>query len=97
MIKNRTNDIQEEKGRISSSNYSDYYSTFDLGVAAALVSNNFSLFSLEKSNPKKVQFIFIREADIEKIVHDYFSDQLKINARTLFDNTKMLKNRIYSE
>lgn len=84
-------------GRISSDNYPDFYYTYDLGCSAALVSSGLELVSLEKSNPKKVQFVFRRKAGMEKIVDDYWSDQLKVKARSFFDNTKMLKNRIYSE
>lgn len=92
-----TNDIPEEQGRISSDNYTDHYLTYDLGCSSALVSSGFELVSLDKSNPKKVQFIFKREIKIDKVVDEYWADKLTVSARTFFDNTKMLKNRIYSE
>ena len=71
--------------------------TFDLGAAASLVTGGFKLVSLDKSNPRKVQFIFCREVGIEKVVDDYWADHLEVKARAFFDNVKMLKNRIYSE
>ena len=74
-----------------------HWTTFDLGCSSALVSAGFELVSLEKTNPRKVQFIFRREAGIEKAVDDYWADRLELKARTFFDNVKMLKNRIYSE
>ena len=73
-----------------------YFYTFDLGCASALVSGGFELVSLDKENPRKVQFIFKRKVGMDEVVNDYFSDKLKVRARTLFDNIKMLKNRIYS-
>jgi len=73
------------------------YKTFDLSCAAALISAGFELVSLNKTNPRKVQFIFNQEDCIEKVIDDYWTDKLKVNARTFFDNIKMLKNRIYSE
>ena len=73
------------------------YQTYDLGCAAALISVGFELVSLDKANPRKVQFIFRREVGIEKVVDDYWVDRLELKARAFFDNTKMLKNRIYSE
>ena len=97
MTKSSKRDASEENGRISSDNYTDFYSTFDLGCSAALVSSGFELVSLEKSNPKKAQFIFRRKPGIEKIVDEYWADRLMVKARSFFDNTKMLKNRIYSE
>ena len=80
-------------------NSSEQYLTFDLGLATSLVCLNYELWSLEKSNPKKVQFIFKRDQDnnIDSAIEKYWKDKLKLNARTLFDNQKMLKNRIYSD
>lgn len=75
----------------------DYYYTFDLGAATALVSAGFQLAHLDKNNPRKVQFAFLRETGIEKVVDEYWADSLEVNARSFFDNLKMLKNRLYSE
>lgn len=77
--------------------YQNHLCTFDLGAAASLVTAGFELVSLEKSNPRKVQFIFHREVGIEKVVDNYWADRLEVKARAFFDNVKMLKNRIYSE
>jgi len=96
-MKKPTNGISEKSGRISSDNYTDFYLTYDLGCSSALVSSGFELVSLEKSNPKKVQFMFRRKTGIEKIVDEYWADRLEVKARSFFDNTKMIKNRIYSE
>jgi len=71
--------------------------TFDLGLASALVTFGYKLLKLDKGNPRKVQFIFRREVDIEKVADDYWADCLEVKARAFFDNVKMLKNRIYSK
>lgn len=97
MTKNQPNGDSEKQGRISSDNYQDFMTTYDLGCSSALVSSGFELVSLDKANPKKVQFIFRRELGIENVADDYFADRLEVKARTFFDNVKMLKNRIYSE
>ena len=78
-------------------NTNDYYFTYDLGCSSALISSGYELVSLDKTNPRKVQFIFRREVGIEKVVDDYWADRLEVKARAFFDNIKMLKNRIYSE
>jgi len=81
----------------NSSSFSEkHLSTYDLGLSSALVTEGFQLASLVRDNPKKVQFIFLRTKNIEKCVDDYFAGRLLVSARSLFDNTKMLKNRIYS-
>jgi hypothetical protein len=73
-----------------------YFYTYDLGCCSALISKNFQLVSLDKTK-SKVLFIFLKEVGMEKIIDDYWADRLDVKARTLFDNIKMLKNRIYSE
>ena len=73
-----------------------HFATYDLGLSAALICLNFELISLGRDNPRKVQFIFLRQNNLDQIVSDYFSGKLVVSARALFDNTKMLKNRIYS-
>ena len=74
----------------------NYFSTYDLGLSAALISVGFELISLDKQDLHKVLFIFEKMIGIDKTVNDYFSGKLKVSARGLFDNIKMLKNRIYS-
>ncbi|PIS14559.1 hypothetical protein COT64_02010 [Candidatus Shapirobacteria bacterium CG09_land_8_20_14_0_10_39_12] len=77
-------------------NKDQHWATYDLGCSAALVTEGFELVSLERDNPKKVKFIFLQSKNLEKCVNDYFAGRLLVSARSLFDNTKMLKNRIYS-
>jgi len=97
MTRKQSESNSEKLGRISSDNYQDFLTTYDLGCSAALVSSGFELVSLDKSNPKKVQFIFKREIGIEKVVDNYWADRMEVKARAFFDNIKMLKNRIWSE
>jgi len=73
------------------------FSTFDLGLATVLVMFDYELLELDRSNPKRVRFVFKRGKDIEKIMSDYFNDKIKLPAQTLFNNQKNLKNRIYSD
>jgi len=89
--------ISETGQNTPQGDYINFYSTFDLGCSAALICAGFELISLDKTNPRKVQFIFRREPRIDNAVNNYWDDRLKVNARSFFDNIKMLKNRIYSE
>jgi hypothetical protein len=72
------------------------FSTYDLGLATVLVTLEYELLKLDKTNPKKVRFVFKEEGDIEKVMIDYFNNKIKLPALTLFNNQKNLKNRIYS-
>jgi signal transduction protein with GAF and PtsI domain len=74
----------------------EFWTTHDLGCASALVSLGYKLITLEKSNIKKVQFIFLRTDEIENTVAAYWANQLKINPQSFFNSIKMIKNQIYS-
>ncbi|MFA4942070.1 MAG: DUF5659 domain-containing protein [Patescibacteria group bacterium] len=97
MTKELQNNQLEEYQYIPLDDNDGYFYTYDLGCSSALITAGFELVSLDKVNPKKVQFIFSRTTGIEKAVNDYWADHLEVKARALFDNVKMLKNRIYSE
>ena len=76
------------------------WTTYDLGVAAALSCVGFELLSLDRTSARKVLFIFKRTedaTDIEDTANSYFADRLELNARAFFDQLKALKNRLYSE
>ena len=72
------------------------FSTFDLGLATVLITVGYKLIRMEKSNPKKVKFVFEKDKDIERTIEDFWNDELKVRAQTLLNNQKVLKNRIYS-
>lgn len=69
----------------------------DLGCAAALVTADFDLLTLDRASPRKVRFIFRRKIGIEKVADDFWSDRLEQKSRSFWDNVKNLKNRLYSE
>ena len=75
----------------------EIFQTFDLGLAGALISIGYQLLDLNKSNPRKVQFIFPESNEIYKAVEDYWSGNLQVDARTYFDSIRMLKNHLYSD
>ena len=76
---------------------SNYFQTYDLGLASALIADDYELMGMDKSNPKKVAFSFEKNSVLERSVNEYWHGHLLIDARTLFETQKMLKNRIYSD
>ena len=72
------------------------FSTFDLGLAAVLLTLKYELLELDRFYPKKIRFIFKRERNIEQVINDYFDDKIELPAQSLLNNQKILKNRIYS-
>lgn len=87
----------EKNQNISLDDSSVVFTTYDLGVSAALLCAGFELFSLKKENPRKALFVFKRADGIDDVANQYFTDQLKVKARSFFDNIKALKNKLYSE
>lgn len=73
-----------------------HFLTYDLGCASALVTAGFELLELDRTNPRKVNFIFKRDEGIESVADDFWSDRLAQKSRAFWDNTKNLKNRLYS-
>ena len=72
------------------------FATYDLGCAAALITADFELLTLDRANIRKVRFIFRREPEIRKVADNYWSDRLEQKSRSFWDNIKNLKNRLYS-
>jgi hypothetical protein len=73
------------------------FTTYDLGVATALLCAGFEFLSIDKGGNHRSLFIFKREENIEETANLYFSDRLKVKARSFFDHLKALKNKLYSE
>jgi hypothetical protein len=72
------------------------WTTYDLGVAAALLCCGYELWSLDRTNARKVLFVFRYAETIEDTANAYIADRLELNARAFFDQLKALKNRLYS-
>ncbi len=97
MAKNKNHFPEEDYKYIPLDDPSQVWTTYDMGVSAALVCVGFELLSLNKENPHKSLFVFRHADGIEEIVDLYWSDKLEVKARSFFDGIKALKNRLYSE
>lgn len=87
----------QNKFAIHSENPTEFYSTYDLGVCSVLVSSGFELVSLDRTDPRKIKFIFRKNPKIKELIEDYWTDRLEVRARTFFDNIRAIKNRIHGE
>ena len=72
------------------------YRTYDLGLASALVHVGFVLRGLDRSNGRKVEFIFDKTPEFEDAVNRFWSGELLIDAQSYFEAIRSVKNRIYS-
>lgn len=71
------------------------YSTKDLYLCVVLKSFNIPLIRIE-SNGRHGIFVFRNGEDVEKIIADYFNNELRLDPRILFENFKALKSQAYS-
>jgi hypothetical protein len=69
----------------------------DLGLVAALVTLDFEIEETRRDTNGRTYFIFQETAILNETVNGYYADTLQLKARKFFDNTKMLKGRIYSD
>lgn len=75
----------------------DVFTTYDLGVAAALLTSGYKLLDVDRTNNRKVLFVFEQKTNIEKTANRFFTDELRVKARSYFDNVKALKSKLYSD
>jgi len=69
----------------------------DLGLASLLSTLQFELVGLERANEKRINFLFARADGIEKIISNYWADaEISVAIQSLFNNQKLLKNRLYA-
>lgn len=73
-----------------------YFATYDLGLAAALIASGYILAHLDKSNPKRAQFVFKRTYGVEEVVERFWTMEFQVDALGYFNAIKLLKNRLYS-
>lgn len=71
--------------------------THDFGLATALLSSGFELCATNRDINGRFYFIFKQTDKLTHAVNAYWANTLDVKARTFFDNTKMLKSRIYAE
>jgi hypothetical protein len=67
----------------------------DFGLVAALVTTGFGIRRTERDG-RRVFFVFENSTDLQDTTDAYWSGTLKVYARQLIDNTKMLKSLIYA-
>lgn len=70
--------------------------THDLGLAAALVTKNYEIMNITWNEEGRALFVFYDGIGMEETWECFFNGRLDVDARTYFNNVKMLKSRIYA-
>lgn len=72
------------------------YSTRDLALAAAL-SIWFPIEEIDKTNPKRAEFLFERCSSLDQILETYWRRELKVEPQAYFHQLKIIKSRLYEK
>jgi len=73
----------------------NYYQTTDLGLTASLTASGFVIADIDKSNPRRVVFLFDNSPELQDKIKAFWSQELKLPAAVLLENIRLLKARIY--
>jgi len=73
---------------------SDFYQTSDLSLATTL-SLYFPIESVDKSDLKRVSFIFKRSKEFDAILKSYWREEIDVKPQKFFSQMKIIKTRIY--
>ena len=78
-------------------NYLDknYYKTSDLALATTL-SLHFPIITIDRSNSRKVLFIFDRTQELDQLVEQFWQSKISVEPQTFTNQIKNIKTRIYS-
>ncbi len=71
--------------------------TSDLKTAAFLLSKKVELLKVDKSRPRKVNFIFERTPLVNNLLELYWSKKAETNVHALYEALDYLKDAIFSD
>jgi len=72
-----------------------YYQTSDLSLATTL-SLWHPIEDIDRSNPRKAFFIFLNTEQLQKLVDDYYRNEIKISPQVYFNQLRVVKARLYA-
>ncbi|QQG43969.1 MAG: hypothetical protein HYW86_03845 [Candidatus Roizmanbacteria bacterium] len=73
----------------------DYFISQELSLVAALIAWDFPLIDIDKTNPKKMSFIFYNSSKLQKAIQSYWNESVKVSPKKYFYALKDVKSRIY--
>lgn len=73
----------------------DFLRTQDLALATA-ISLFYPLAAIDReSNPRKAQFVFKRDAELDELITSYWRRELRVEPQAYFDAMRAIKGRLY--
>lgn len=74
----------------------DIYRVSDMALAT-VISLFLPLNGLDRSNPRRVQFLFVKTPKLEALINRYWQGTLKVEPQKFFNQLKIIKARLYGE
>ena len=71
------------------------YKTSDLGLASALMTIGYNVVEIDKTNVKKMLFVFKDSENLQEDINNYWNRKLEVEPTEYFNSMKALKTRIY--
>ncbi len=71
------------------------FTTSDLPLAAVLAAKGFKAIGLDRSNQRRVGFVFWDSPELRSVVELYWDDGIELNPRLYHDATRRLKSWLY--
>lgn len=75
----------------------DNYKTNDFALAVTLLCYGFNILELDRTNPRRVYFIYNQSEALESAVSDFWDNKLTVNPKTFLSTQKELKARVFSD
>lgn len=74
----------------------DFYRTADLALATAIFLF-YPLEAIDRQNPRKAQFLFKRNSELDELIENYWRGELKVEPQAYFNALRIIKARLYGE
>lgn len=72
-----------------------YWHSSDLALVTT-ISLYCPIIEVNKTNPRKAQFIFERNSKLDSLLERYWNKELLVEPRIFFDQLKAIKARLYA-
>ncbi len=73
----------------------EYYQTSDFCLATTLVALGFQIISMDRSNPKRVNFNFSNCKNLQNKIYQYWEKQIRVSPLDFYYAQKKLKSLLY--
>lgn len=74
----------------------NFYQNSDLALTT-VISLSYPIEAIDKSNPRKANFILRRNENLDELIEEYWRGALKVEPQQFFNQLQIVKARLYGE